>query len=68
MSKSDSKLSRRSLFGGAATTGALAAAATLLPKAPLPGAEAAQPKEPPARGGGYHVSEHVQHYYKTTRL
>jgi hypothetical protein len=68
MNKADSKLSRRSLFGGVATTGALAAAATLLPKSPVPAAEPEPAREPPARGGGYHVSEHVKHYYKTTRL
>jgi hypothetical protein len=68
MSKADSKLSRRTLFGGVATTGALAATATLLPKSPVPPAEPAASRQPPARGGGYHVSEHVKHYYKTTRL
>jgi hypothetical protein len=51
MSSKTSALSRRSLFSGAATVGAVAAA---LPK--------------PTRGGGYTLSEHVQQYYKTTRV
>ena len=25
-----------------------------------------QAKEPPERGGGYHVTEHVKRYYQTT--
>ena len=67
MSQPGSKLSRRTLFGAAATTGAVAAAATLLPsRQPEPVAQPAQ--EPPARGGGYQLSEHVKQYYQTTRL
>ena len=68
MSQPVSKLSRRTLFAGAGTAGALAAAARLMPTAP----EAAPPPEParpaPERGGGYHLSEHVQRYYRTTRV
>jgi hypothetical protein len=67
MSQSQSKLSRRTLFGAAATTGAVAAAASLLPaRQPEPVAEAA--KVPPANGGGYQLSEHVKQYYQTARL
>ena len=64
-----SRLSRRTLFAGAGTAGALAAAASLLPAA-REATEAAPelPKEPPERGGGYALSEHVKHYYRTTRL
>lgn len=68
MSKNDSKLSRRTLFAGAATTGAVAAAATLLPAVQQPDTQPAQAKEPPERGGGYELSEHVKRYYQTTRL
>jgi hypothetical protein len=68
MSKTDSKLSRRTLFAGAATTGAVAAAATLLPAAQQPAQDPVQAKEPPARGGGYELSEHVKRYYQTTRI
>jgi hypothetical protein len=68
MSQQTSKLSRRTLFAGAGTVGALAAAASLVPAArdvePVP----APSKEPPERGGGYSLSEHVKRYYRTTRL
>ncbi len=62
--------SRRRFFGGAATVGAAAAAVSVLPQvaldaAPAPGLE---PRPAPERGGGYHLSDHVKHYYKTTRL
>ena len=69
MSQSQSKLSRRTLFGAAATTGAVAAVASLVPS-PKIEAEALvdEPKQPPARGGGYQLSEHVKQYYQTTRL
>ena len=66
--KSDHKLSRRVLFAGAGTAGAVAAAAAVLPRvqAPTPVAEA--PRQAPERGGGYQLSEHVKHYYRTTRI
>lgn len=67
MSQSTTPLSRRTLFAGASTAGALAAVATVLPSlnssAPA-AAVAAQPK--PERGGGYSLSAHVKQYYKTT--
>ena len=68
MSSKTSPLSRRSLFSGAATVGAVAAVSAVLPgvvKQAVP-TTAALPK--PARGGGYTLSEHVHHYYKTTRV
>jgi len=68
MSDPQSKLSRRTLFAGAATTGALAAAASLVPTARQGEALPQQPKQPPERGGGYELSEHVKRYYQTTRL
>lgn len=58
-------LSRRKLFAGAGTVGAAAAAATLLPGVRQDPPDAA-PKAPPARGGGYHMSEHIRRYFKTT--
>lgn len=67
MSQSHSKLSRRTLFAGAGTAGALAAAATLLPRAAQqPETVAAEPKPAPEKGGGYQLTEHVKRYYKTT--
>ena len=69
MSQSQTKLSRRTLFGAAATTGAVAAVASLMPTQKVEADPVAdQPKQPPARGGGYQLSEHVKQYYQTTRL
>jgi hypothetical protein len=66
---SSSRVSRRTLFAGAGTVGALAAAASLLPAArEATDLAPALPKEPPERGGGYALSEHVKRYYRTTRL
>lgn len=62
------KASRRSLFAGVATVGAVAAVTSVLPKAVAPSAPAAAPLAKPERGGGYSLSEHVQRYYKTTRV
>lgn len=67
MSQPTSKLSRRTLFAGAGTAGAIAAAASFLPSVQGPAVPAAsQPKAAPLRGGGYTLSEHVKQYYKTT--
>ena len=62
------KASRRSLFAGVATVGAVAAVTSVLPKVVAPAAPAAAPLPKPERGGGYSLSEHVQRYYKTTRV
>ncbi|TFZ03959.1 formate dehydrogenase [Ramlibacter humi] len=65
-----SKLSRRTLFAGAAATGAVAAAAGLAAasREAAPQQATDLPKPPPERGGGYELSEHVQRYYQTTRV
>lgn len=67
MSQSTTPLSRRTLFAGASTAGALAVVATAMPSlntmAPT-AAAAVQPK--PEKGGGYILSAHVKQYYKTT--
>jgi hypothetical protein len=60
-------LSRRTLFAGAGTAGALAAVAALLPKATAP-VVAAAPAVPAAEDGGYRLTEHVQRYYQTARV
>ena len=66
MKDDTSQVSRRRLFTGAGTVGALAAAATVLPSLEVsPPAEQAA-KKAPANGGGYSLSEHVKRYYKTT--
>lgn len=62
---------RRTLFAGASTVGALAAVAALLPSTSTPRdsqVEAAPPKAPPERGGGYALTDHVKQYYQTTRV
>ena len=69
MSQSESKLSRRTLFAGARTAGAVAAVASLIPsvqQAVLPAGP--QVKAAPLRGGGYALTEHVKRYYKTTLI
>jgi hypothetical protein len=63
MNQPKSKLSRRTLFAGAATVGAAAAAVTLMPSA-VPQLAA----QPPERGGGYQLTERVKQYYKSTLI
>jgi hypothetical protein len=67
MSEGQSKPRRRGFMLGAAVAGAATAAVVTLPKVAqtdVPQTDAAV--EPPEKGGGYHVSEHVKRYYKTT--
>jgi hypothetical protein len=63
-----SGLNRRTLFAGASTVGALAAAAALVSRAPAEETAAIEPKPAPTKGGGYSLSDHVKHYYQTTRI
>ncbi len=67
MKHTSSSLSRRAVFAGAGTAGALAAVASLLPAA-RETTPAAPVIAPPEKGGGYRLSEHVQRYLKTTRI
>lgn len=62
-------LSRRRVFAGAGTAGALAAAAAVLPLAETP-APAAAPDAAAAddADGRYQVTQHVLHYYQTARV
>lgn len=60
--------SRRRFFAGAASVGAVAAAVAVLPRVvDAPPEVQAAPVLPPApeNGGGYSLSEHVKHYYRT---
>ena len=67
MNKSN-RLSRRTLFAGVGTVGAAAVAVGLLPGLGHRGDTTLQPKQPPAKGGGYSLTEHVKQYYKTTSI
>ena len=69
MDKVQNKLSRRHVFAGAGTAGALAAVAAVLPRTPTeaPVADASAPPVP-EKGGGYQVTQHVLRYYQTTRV
>ncbi len=68
MSSKTASLSRRGLFSGAATVGVVAAATAILPGVVKQTATSAVALPKPTRGGGYTLSEHVQQYYKTTRV
>jgi len=69
MSQPTGKLSRRTLFAGAGTAGAIAAAAAVVPRVVQQQEQAAPELKPaPEKGGGYQLTEHVQRYYKTTRI
>lgn len=69
MPESQTKPSRRGFMLGAAVAGAAATAVATLSKvqtaAELPAPETVKP---PERGGGYRASEHVEQYYRTTRV
>lgn len=68
MQDSSPKPSRRGFFFGAAAAGAAAAAVVTLPGLREPQAAAVIPKPAPEKGGGYSVTDHVERYYKTTRI
>ena len=64
-----SPVSRRRLFAGAGTAGALAAVATVLPlQREAAVAAVAAPKPAPEAGGGYQLTAHVQRYYQTAKV
>jgi hypothetical protein len=66
MNQPQFKLSRRTWVGGAGAVGAVAATATMLPGLVQQTESPPSAKQPPARGGGYQLTEHVKRYYKTT--
>lgn len=70
MSTTKTPLSRRRLFAGAGTAGALAAAAAVLPlqREAAPVAALPQLKPAPDAGGGYQLTAHVQQYYRTAKV
>jgi len=68
MPSTPSRLTRRNLFAGAGTAGALAAAVSVLPSVKAVPEAATLPRPRPEKGGGYALSEHVKHYYQTARV
>jgi hypothetical protein len=63
-------LTRRRVFAGVGTAGALAAVAAVLPLTPTPAptATAVPPKLPDDPDGRYQLTQHVQRYYQTAKL
>lgn len=59
-------LSRRKIFAGAGTAGALAALAAALPAAQS-AAPALASATPGATEDGYRLTEHIKQYYQTAR-
>jgi hypothetical protein len=68
VSESKGKMSRRTMFAGVGTVGAVAATATLLPHVAQRSETTPEPKQAPAKGGGYQLTDHVKRYYKTTLI
>lgn len=68
MNDPQSKLSRRRVFAGAGTLGALAAAATVLPVAKEAAPAAGEAKSEAEQPAGYRLTAHVQRYYQTTKI
>ncbi|MFZ2648469.1 MAG: formate dehydrogenase [Burkholderiaceae bacterium] len=67
MKSSNPKLSRRIVFAGAGTAGALAAAAALLPGKPV-AVSVAKHVADVDKPAGYQETPHVLHYYRTARI
>ena len=68
MNDPKSTLSRRRVFAGAGTLGALAAAAAILPGAKPQAPTAEVEKSLPEGSAGYRLTAHVQRYYQTTKV
>ncbi|MCC2674618.1 MAG: formate dehydrogenase [Ramlibacter sp.] len=60
------KASRRGFMWGAAAAGAATAVVATLPAVGPADAPVTEKKPAPEKGGGYHVTEHIKQYYKTT--
>jgi hypothetical protein len=64
-----STMSRRTVFAGAGTLGALAAAAAIVPAAkPEPVQPVADAGKAATDDGRYQLTEHVRRYYRTARV
>ena len=67
-SPSSPVVSRRLVFTGVGTAGALAAAAAVLPLAQQATKTAAAATQADSDAGGYQLTEHVKRYYQTARV
>lgn len=68
MEKSQAKTSRRGLLFGTAAAGAVVATVAALPAIKATEATPTLAKPAPEKGGGYSMSEHVKHYYRTALI
>lgn len=68
MEKTQTQTSRRGLLFGAAAAGAVVATVAALPSIQATEATSAISKPAPEKGGGYTVTEHVKHYYRTALI
>ena len=68
MNQTTNPTSRRGMLFGAAAATTAAAAVVALPKIAPPEAVAEVLKVAPANGGGYSLTEHVKHYYRTAQI
>ncbi|MEX8495103.1 formate dehydrogenase [Sphaerotilus sp.] len=59
---------RRRVFAGAGTVGALATVAAVLPVTPAPPQATAQPRPATDTTSGYQLTEHVRRYYQTAKV
>lgn len=67
--RADNKLSRRKVFAGVGTAGALAAVAAAVPLIkPDSQAVAVADQQSRRQGDGYQVTDHVKQYYQTARV
>jgi hypothetical protein len=65
MTEKKAKLSRRNFLLAVGAGGAATAAAVVATKSAAPSAEASKDKRATT---GYHASEHVKNYYRTTKV
>ena len=68
MNESPTKVSRRRVFAGMGTAGAVAAVAAVVPVLQQQTPAPAGVKGEPDAAGGYRLTQHVLRYYQTTRI
>jgi hypothetical protein len=68
MKQQEKTASRRGLIFGAAAVGTAATALVALPQLSPQEAPQVGLKPAPEKGGGYQLTAHVKHYYRTTLI